>query len=94
MKFIKPVNRAKVEWKISKRTRRIIEGYAKYTELSEDDVVDIFLQKNILEDQSFLRWLLNKRNNKRLIDDIFPDGLPQLTEENENEKDEEAVNQK
>jgi hypothetical protein len=50
MKFIKPVNRGKVDWKISKRTRRIIEGYAKYTERSEEDVVDIFLQKNILED--------------------------------------------
>ena len=43
MKFIKPKNKGKVDWKISRHTRAIVEGYAKYAECSEEDVVDEFL---------------------------------------------------
>lgn len=76
MEFVKPKNKGKVEWKISRHTRAIVEGYAKYAESTEEDVVDEFLNRNILEDVNFIRWLLGKRNNKRLLASIFPFGVP------------------
>jgi hypothetical protein len=76
MEFIKPKNKGKVDWKISRHTRAIVEGYAKYAECSEEDVVDEFLKRNILKDEDFIKWLLSKRNNKRLLSSIFPTGIP------------------
>ena len=48
MEFIKPKNKGKVDWKISRHTRAIVEGYAKYAECSEEDVVDEFLSFRLL----------------------------------------------
>lgn len=77
MEFVKPKNKGKVDWKISRHTRAIIEGYAKYAESPEEDVVDEFLKNNILEDLDFIKWLFSKRNNKRLVANIFPFGIPE-----------------
>jgi len=76
MEFVRPKNKGKVDWKISGHTRAIVEGYAKYAECLEEDVVDEFLNKNILKDEDFIKWLLGKRNNKRLLSSIFPAGIP------------------
>ena len=70
MQFLKPRKGRKVDWKISERTLAIVKGYAQYTELTEEQVVDQFLT-NILEDKDFKNWLLNKRYNKRLSEQIF-----------------------
>lgn len=68
MEFIKPKNNnaEKVDWQISERTKAIVKYYAEYTEYSESEVVDKFLL-NILNDKDFIKWIEQKRNNKRLI---------------------------
>lgn len=68
MKFIKPknTNADKVDWLISERTKAIVKYYAEYTEYTESEIVDKFL-KNILDDKDFIKWIEQKRNNKRLI---------------------------
>ena len=57
MEFIKPKNKGKVDWKISRHTRAIVEGYAKYAECSEEDVVDEFLSFRLLN------YPANRRRN-------------------------------
>jgi len=68
MKFIKPKNNNAdgVDWIISERVRAIVKAYAEYTEYSESDVVDVFLL-NLLDDKDFIKWIENKRNNRRII---------------------------
>jgi DNA relaxase NicK len=68
VKFIKPknTNADKVDWLISERTKAIVKYYAEYTEYTESEIVDKFL-KNILDDKDFIKWIEQKRNNKRLI---------------------------
>jgi hypothetical protein len=36
------------------------------TEYSESEVVDMFLL-NLLEDKDFIKWIENKRNNRRIV---------------------------
>lgn len=68
IEFIRPrnVKKSGVDWEISERTRTLIKYYAEYTEYSESDVVDQFLT-NLLQDKQFIDWILNKRNNKRIL---------------------------
>lgn len=68
MKFIKPknTNADKVDWLISEKSQAIVKYYAEYTQYSESEVADKFLQ-NILDDKDFIKWIEQKRNNKRLI---------------------------
>lgn len=68
MKFIKPKNNKieNVDWLISERVRAIVKTYAEYTEYSESEVVDMFLL-NILDDKDLLKWIENKRNNRRIV---------------------------
>ncbi|MBP3888419.1 MAG: hypothetical protein J6F30_12370 [Cellulosilyticum sp.] len=67
MQFIKPknINKQKVEFLLSNRTKLIIEAYAKYTGYDEGEVVDLFLE-NLLQDQEFIDWILKQRYNKKL----------------------------
>jgi hypothetical protein len=71
MEFIKPknTNKENVSWKISRRTKLIVEYYAKYTDYDEAEVVDMLLQ-NILKDKPFIQWL-EKRRSKKKIDEII-----------------------
>lgn len=68
MKFIKPKNNKaeNVEWLISERVRALVKVYAEYTGYSESEVVDTLLL-NILDDKDFLKWIENKRNNRRIV---------------------------
>lgn len=68
MKFIKPKNNKaeNVDWLISERVRALVKVYAEYTGYSESEVVDTLLL-NILDDKDFLRWIENKRNNRRIV---------------------------
>lgn len=72
MDFIKPKfrNLQKAEWKISKKTKLIVEEYSKYTGYSEDEVVDIFMQ-NVLKDSDFKNFLRKKRSTKKIKKFIF-----------------------
>lgn len=71
MKFIKPknLNAENVDWMVSERARAIVKSYAEYTEHTESEVVNQFLL-NILEDKDFIGWIDNKRNNRRLIQQL------------------------
>lgn len=71
IKFIKPRNikRSSVDWQISERTQALIKYYAEYTEYTESDVVDDFLT-NLLNDKDFIDWILHRRNNKRIIQQL------------------------
>ncbi len=73
MKFIQPKgkNRKKSTWYVSEQTKALVKYYAQYTEYTEDEVVDIFLQ-NILLDGDFKKWIENKRYNKRILEQIQP----------------------
>lgn len=68
MKFIKPKNNKveNVDWRISERVKAIVKTYAEYTEYGESEVVDMFLL-NILDDKDFIKWIENKRNNRRIV---------------------------
>lgn len=68
MKFISPKNNKaeSVEWLISERVRALVKVYAEYTGYSESEVVDTLLL-NILDDKDFLKWIENKRNNRRIV---------------------------
>ena len=72
MDFIKPknTNKENVFYKISHKTKLIVEYYAKYTEYDENEVVDMFLQ-NILKDTDFVEWLNNRRSKKKINEIIF-----------------------
>ncbi|MEC0668449.1 hypothetical protein P8864_21650 [Priestia flexa] len=69
LEFIKPKNKnaKEVNWKISERTRAIVSHYAEYCEYSEEEVVDEFLQRNLLKDDQFIEWIKSLRNNKRML---------------------------
>ncbi|WP_353654044.1 hypothetical protein [Bacillus sp. ISL-55] len=79
MKFIEPrnINADKVDWLISERARAVVSYYAEYTEYTESDVVDKLLI-HLLEDENFIEWIKNKRNNKRVIKQLK---IEQLMEE-------------
>jgi hypothetical protein len=72
MKFIKPKskNKQKVEFRLSQRTRLLIGYYSKYTEHTEDDVVDLFMA-NLLEDKDFVEWLNSRRSKEKISNIIF-----------------------
>lgn len=72
MEFIKPKFKhlEKTDWKISQKSKLIIEYYAKYTGYSEDEVVDKFLM-NLLEDSDFLDFLKKRRSKKKINKFIF-----------------------
>ena len=69
LEFIKPKNKnaKKVNWNISERTRAMVSYYAEYSEYSEEEVVDEFLQLNLIKDEQFMEWVKSRRNNKRML---------------------------
>lgn len=76
MNFIKPRNikAEKVDWRISEQSRAIVKYYAEYTEHTESDVVDTLL-KNIIDDKDFIKWIQERRFNKRILSQLFVQGL-------------------
>lgn len=69
LEFIHPKNKnaQKVNWNISERTRALVSYYAEYSEYSQEEVVDEFLQRNLIKDDHFIEWIKSKRNNKRML---------------------------
>ncbi|RAV21652.1 hypothetical protein [Paenibacillus contaminans] len=82
MEFIKPIQKlkSKVEWQISNRTKTVVKYYAEYTGLSEDEVVDRFLD-NIRRDPEFYAWIHNKRRKAHIIKQIFPENQSEVNED-------------
>ncbi|MFD2045184.1 hypothetical protein ACFSTA_15980 [Ornithinibacillus salinisoli] len=81
MNFIEPKNKKaqKVDWMISERVRHMVKYYAEYSEYNESEVVDLLLS-NIIDDEKFIDWVKNKRNNKRIVRDLELENI--LGEEN------------
>ena len=75
MDFIKPknTNKHKISLKVSYKTKLLIEYYSKYTDYSEDEVVDMFMQ-NLLKDANFVEWLNKRRSSKKISEHIFNKG--------------------
>lgn len=72
MKFIKPkTTKKKVTWEISDKTLTILNYYSKYSQYSEEEIVDMFLE-NLLEDEGFIEWI-NKQRYKKRIEAILQD---------------------
>ncbi|WP_277680260.1 hypothetical protein [Gracilibacillus dipsosauri] len=69
LEFIKPKNKnaKEVDWRISERTRALVSYFAEYSEYSEEEVVDEFLQLNLVKDEQFIEWVKSRRNNKRML---------------------------
>lgn len=69
LEFIQPKNKyaKQVDWKISERTRALVTYYAEYSEYTEEEVVDKFLQLNLIKDEQFIEWIKSKRHNKRML---------------------------
>ena len=67
MKFIKPKyqNLEKTEFKLSEKTRKIINHYADYTGLTESQVVEEVIS-GLTEDQDFITHIKSLRNNVRI----------------------------
>jgi hypothetical protein len=72
MDFIEPKNTNKntVSWKVSHKTRLIVEYYAKYTGYEEDEIVDMFLQ-NLLDNPNYIKWLNNRKSKKKITEIIL-----------------------
>jgi predicted phosphoribosyltransferase len=57
MKFIKPKTTKKsVAWNISENTLALLKYYSKYTRISEEEIVDEFLE-NLTVDKGFVNGL-------------------------------------
>lgn len=91
MKPIKPKysDTVNVQWSISKRSKEIISQYSKYTKYEESELIDILIG-DILEDETFVKWLKCKRYKTKVSKLIFGD--TQTMEEITNEEDEETSN--
>lgn len=91
MKPIKPKysDTINVKWSISKRSKEIINQYSKYTRYEESELIDMLIG-DILEDESFVKWMKSKRYKAKVDKLIFGD--TQNTEDIINEEHEEAGN--
>lgn len=87
MKPIKPkyIDTIKADWRISKRSKQIINQYSKYTKYDEDEIIDKLITE-ILVDNDFIEWLKTRRYQKKIQGVIFEDsrteieGLTQIKE--------------
>lgn len=55
---------------IAGQTAYLVETFAEYAGVSEDEVVDRFL-KNLLCDPNFAKYLRNNKRTKRIVSHIF-----------------------
>lgn len=56
----------KVGWEVSEQTIDLVTAYTEYTDYSETDVVEFYLNF-IREDVKFRDWVMKRRNNKKLL---------------------------
>lgn len=91
MKPIKPKysDTVNVQWSISKRSKEIISQYSKYTKYEESELIDLLIG-DILEDETFVKWLKSRRYKAKVDKLIFGDA--EKMEDITNEEDEETSN--
>jgi|GEM_PF-2605869 len=83
-------NWIKADWKVSKRTKKIITLYAKYSGREESQVVDFLLAQMII-DKKFAKWLISKRDKKSIIAVIFGGVEPNFEEAEKEVSDDDAT---
>lgn len=68
MRFMMPKekNLKKADWELPQKTLDLVKAYAEYTDYTENEVVEYYLNQ-IQEDERFQTWALKKRNNKKLL---------------------------
>lgn len=70
MKYPKPkANKKKVSWNISEKTLTILSFYSKFSNYSEEEIVDLFME-NLLTDESFIDFI-NKQRYRKKLDSIL-----------------------
>lgn len=62
----KEKNLKKVDWEVSQKTIDLVKAYSEYTDFTENEVVEYYLNC-IGEDEKFRNWALKRRNNKKLL---------------------------
>ena len=71
----KYLDTTKVDWKISKKSKLIIDYYAKYTKYEESEIIDKMILE-ILDDSDFIQWLGKKRYKKKFDELVL--GIKQI----------------
>jgi hypothetical protein len=68
MRFMKPKDKKlkKVDWEVPERLVDLVKVYSEYINYSETEVIEYYLGF-IQEDENFRSWVLQKRNNKKLL---------------------------
>jgi len=64
MKPIKPKfnGKEKVQFQLSRRAIEILDQYSKYTQYSQDELIECLISEIITDDTDFLEWLRRKKN--------------------------------
>jgi hypothetical protein len=68
MRFMVPKekNLNTADWEVPQKIIDLVKAYSEYTDYTENEVVEYYLSQ-IQEDERFRAWVLNKRNNKKLL---------------------------
>ncbi len=75
MKFGKPRNARRVDWRIGEDVRLLVKYYAQYVDYPEEQAVEEFLRQ-LAADPEFQSWVKKRRNNKRIIDELYGGAEP------------------
>lgn len=72
MKPIKPkfANLVEVKLNISDRSSEILKRYAEYTKFTESEIIERLIAE-IMDDTTFVSYLMGKRNRKKIDNLIF-----------------------
>lgn len=65
----KRLNKQPVDWEISELARNTVKHFSEYSERSEEAIVGRLIV-GLLNDEDFIRWVKNKRNNKRILREL------------------------
>lgn len=65
----KRLNKKPVNWEMSEHSRNIVKHFAEYSERSEEEIIGLLI-KELLDDEDFKKWALQKKNNKRLLSEL------------------------
>lgn len=65
----KRLNKQPVEWELSELARNTVKHFSEYSERSEEAIVGRLIV-GLLEDEDFVEWVRNKKNNKRVLKEL------------------------
>lgn len=91
MKPIKPKfsETVKVELEVTKKTKEIFAQYARYTQYTEGEILNILASEILQDDNEFINWLKRKRNRKKVDGIIFE--IEKIANSDDNKEGQEGV---